>query len=344
MGAIVESNRTEGAAKEVVKKGALGSQQDVKVVKDASPSSMQKVVRRPGVDWRPFVYGGVASVIAESGTFPLDLTKTRLQVQGQKFEANFKELKYRGMLHAMRVIATEEGVGALYSGIRPALLRQASYGTLKIGFYHMFKRTIVENPENETLWINVICGVSAGIISSAICNPTDVLKVRMQAHGAGFSRHGMFHSFSIIFQEEGPKGLWRGVVPTTQRAAIVAGVELPVYDLTKKIIIQRKLMGDNIYTHLVASFMAGLTGAIASNPVDVIRTRLMNQKNFKREIEGIPEILHFKYRNSFDCFIKTIQYEGPMALYKGFIPTFVRLTPWNIIFFISYEQMKKLPI
>lgn len=56
--------------------------------------------------------------------------------------------------------------------------------------------------------------------------------------------------------------------------------------------------------HNRASFMAGLTGAIASNPVDVIRTRLMNQKNFKREIEGIPEILHFRYRNSFDCFIK----------------------------------------
>ncbi|PIK38942.1 putative kidney mitochondrial carrier protein 1, partial [Apostichopus japonicus] len=151
-------------------------------------------------------------------TFPLDLTKTRLQVQGQQFEANFKSVKYRGMLHAMRVIASEEGFGALYFGIRPALLRQASYGTLKIGCYHMFKRLTVENPEDETLLVNVICGVSAGILSSAVCTPTDVLKVRMQAQGAGFSSSGMFHSFAIIFQEEGPRGLWRGVVPTAQRA------------------------------------------------------------------------------------------------------------------------------
>ncbi|XP_071838207.1 kidney mitochondrial carrier protein 1-like [Apostichopus japonicus] len=278
------------------------------------------------------------------GTFPLDLTKTRLQVQGQQFEANFKSVKYRGMLHAMRVIATEEGFGALYFGIRPALLRQASYGTLKIGCYHMFKRLTVENPEDETLLVNVICGVSAGILSSAVCTPTDVLKVRMQAQGAGFSSSGMFHSFAIIFQEEGPRGLWRGVVPTAQRAAIVAGVELPVYDFTKKQLIQRKILSDNIYTHLAASFMAGLTGAIASNPVDVIRTRLMNQKNFRRSIDEIPEVMHFKYKNSFDCLVKTIQYEGPMALYKGFIPTFVRLTPWNIIFFVTYEQLKRLPI
>lgn len=53
--------------------------------------------------------------------------------------------------------------------------------------------------------------------------------------------------------------------------------------------------------------MAGLTGAIASNPVDVIRTRLMNQKNFRRSIDEIPEVMHFKYKNSFDCLVK-VQY------------------------------------
>lgn len=65
----------------------------------------------------------------------------------------------------------------IFRRIRPALLRQASYGTLKIGCYHMFKRLTVENPEDETLLVNVICGVSAGILSSAVCTPTDVLKV-----------------------------------------------------------------------------------------------------------------------------------------------------------------------
>lgn len=31
---------------------------------------------------------------------------------------------------------------------------------------------------DETLLINVICGVVSGVISSALANPTDVLKVR----------------------------------------------------------------------------------------------------------------------------------------------------------------------
>lgn len=47
------------------------------------------------------------------GTFPIDLTKTRLQVQGQ---SQYTEVRYRGMFHALFRIGKEEGVRALYSG------------------------------------------------------------------------------------------------------------------------------------------------------------------------------------------------------------------------------------
>ncbi|MEQ2264770.1 hypothetical protein XENORESO_019116 [Xenotaenia resolanae] len=48
-----------------------------------------------------------------SGTFPIDLTKTRLQVQGQ---SQYTEVRYRGMFHALFRIGKEEGIRALYSG------------------------------------------------------------------------------------------------------------------------------------------------------------------------------------------------------------------------------------
>lgn len=41
----------------------------------------------------------------------------------------------------------------------------------------------------------------------------------------------------------------QGVGPTAQRAAVIAGVELPVYDWCKKMILDYKLMDDNPYTH-----------------------------------------------------------------------------------------------
>jgi len=129
--------------------------------------------------------------------------------------------------------------------------------------------------------------------------------------------------------------LYRGVGPTAQRASVIAGVELPVYDYSKRQLIASGIMGDTVATHFAASVFAGLAGAIASNPIDVVKTRMMNQRNIS---SGDTQI----YKSSLDCVKRTIQTEGLIALYKGFIPTFVRLTPWNILFFLSYEQFKKL--
>lgn len=50
------------------------------------------------------------------GTFPIDTTKTRLQIQGQKNDCKYSELKYRGMIDAFVKISKQEGVHALYSG------------------------------------------------------------------------------------------------------------------------------------------------------------------------------------------------------------------------------------
>ncbi|XP_035250099.1 kidney mitochondrial carrier protein 1 [Anguilla anguilla] len=286
--------------------------------------------------WKPFVFGGLASVTAECGTFPIDLTKTRLQVQGQVGDSKYKEIRYRGMLHAFVRICREEGLWALYSGIAPAMLRQASYGTIKIGTYQSFKRLLVERPEDETLITNVPCGILSGVISSSIANPTDVLKIRMQAQG-NVIQGGMMGNFLDIYQQEGTRGLWKGVSLTAQRAAIVVGVELPVYDLTKKHLILSGHMGDTVYTHFLSSFVCGLAGALASNPVDVVRTRTMNQR-------ALLGGANAGYKGTVDCLLQTLRSEGFFALYKGFFPNWLRLGPWNIIFFITYEQLKKLDV
>ncbi|XP_064393946.1 kidney mitochondrial carrier protein 1-like isoform X1 [Halichondria panicea] len=285
---------------------------------------------------KPFIFGGLASLTAEFGTFPLDTTKTRLQVQGQHKDVMCFNSKYRGMTHALLRISQEEGVSALYKGIAPALLRQASYGTLKIGLYHYLKRLMVERPQDETIYTNVVAGVISGAVSSSIANPTDLLKVRMQS-GTDQSysqRTSVVRFFKQIYSEEGIRGLYRGVGPTAQRAAVVAGVLLPSYDYFKKAILDYGLMADNISTHFCASFLAGIIGTAASNPIDVIKSRMMNQTVLR-------QAAHL-YSGSIDCFVTTLRTEGARALYKGFFPAYFRIGPWNIIFFITYEKLKDL--
>ena len=133
-------------------------------------------------------------------------------MQGQVINKSLSQLKYRGMLHAMFRITKEEGFRSLYNGISPALLRQATYGTIKIGLYHGIKRMMVKNQEEETLYYNMVAGITAGAISSSLCNPTDVLKVRLQAQTEGTvsqKQRNMIFMFVDIYRQEGFKGLYR---------------------------------------------------------------------------------------------------------------------------------------
>ena len=46
------------------------------------------------------------------------------------------------------------------------------------------------------------------------------------------------------------------------------------------------------------------------------------------------------YKSSLDCGWSTLKTEGLSGLYRGFVPSFMRMGPWNIIFFLVYEQLK----
>ncbi|GJU97516.1 retrovirus-related pol polyprotein from transposon TNT 1-94 [Tanacetum coccineum] len=48
------------------------------------------------------------------------------------------------------------------------------------------------------------------------------------------------------------------------------------------------------------------------------------------------------YTGAVDCAMRTVKAEGPMALYKGFIPTISRQGPFTIVLFVTLKQVRKL--
>lgn len=168
----------------------------------------------------------------------------------------------------------------------------------------------------------VLSGMLCGGLASAACNPTDVVKVRMQADGMNTApgtkpryRH-VFHAFSDIYKNEGMRGLYKGVSPTVQRAAVVAAVELSSYDEVKVLLVKNFGFDEKgAATHLTASIMAGFLCTIASSPLDVIKSRVMNQP-----VDAAGRGL--RYSSTIDCARKSMQAEGVLSLWKGFWPNF----------------------
>lgn len=93
--------------------------------------------------------------------------------------------------------------------ISSAILRQATYGTIKFGTYYSLKEAAMDIWKMDDLVvINILCAALAGAISSAIANPTDVVKVRMQVTGIN-SNLSLFGCFQDVYHHEGIRGLWR---------------------------------------------------------------------------------------------------------------------------------------
>lgn len=86
-------------------------------------------------------------------------------------------------------------------------------------------------------------------------------------------------------------------------------------------------MRDGIPCHLAAAVAAGLCTTIAASPVDVVKTRYMN---------SAPG----EYKSALDAASRMFINEGPQAFYKGFVPSFARFVSWNIVLWVTYEQIK----
>lgn len=166
--------------------------------------------------------------------------------------------------------------------------------------------------------------------------------------------HGIRHAFVKTVQESGVRGLFKGrseytyiitltltipiflgVVPNAQRAALVNLGDLTTYDTTKQFLLRHTTLHDGTVVHVMGSLCAGFVAAVLGTPADTIKTRIMNQ----------PVDEHGRgvfYKSTFECASLTVRNEGFMALFKGFVPNWLRMAPWSLTFWLFYEQSNKL--
>ncbi|XP_057783863.1 mitochondrial uncoupling protein 5-like [Salvia miltiorrhiza] len=306
-----------------------------------------------------FEEGGVASIVAGCSTHPLDLIKVRMQLQGEPAAVQslrpalaFQTAAASHAVHmptpparvgpvsvGLRIIQ-HDGAAGLFSGVSATVLRQTLYSTTRMGLYEILKNKWTDSETNSLpLPRKIAAGLIAGGVGAAVGNPADVAMVRMQADGRlpleqRRNYKSVVDAISQMSKKEGIASLWRGSSLTVNRAMVVTASQLASYDQFKEMILEKNLMRDGLGTHVTASFAAGFVAAVASNPVDVVKTRVMNMK--VEAGKAAP------YSGAVDCAVKMIKAEGPMALYKGFIPTISRQGPFTVVLFVTLEQVRKL--
>jgi hypothetical protein len=280
------------------------------------------------------ILGGLSNSIAVMVSSPLDVLKIRFQTQGELSKS--KPKAYKGLINGALLIIKEEGIGGLFKGLTISVVREMTYTSTRFALYEPIRRLLHRNStvEEIPLYSKITSGLISGAISAACFNPTDVLKIRFQADVTGVRYNGILDALNSIVRQEGfINGLYKGVSTTMIRSALLTSAQLASYDHSKYLLIQKYGLGNHIGTHFCASFFAGFITSLVTNPVDVARTRIMNEK-------VLPGNFPTYNKNAFITMWKIYSTEGISGLYKGFIPSYTRMGTCTIIALVTYEQLR----
>ncbi|KAJ0399689.1 hypothetical protein P43SY_003694 [Pythium insidiosum] len=301
--------------------------------------------------------GGVANMTAASLTNPIDVVKIRLQLQTLAPPASASAssvsapcTRYHGFRHGLRTIWLEEGLIGWYKGIQASLLREGSYSALRFGLYDVVKETYENHlfpaPSSSSspthsapLFIKLLAGATTGAIGSALANPMDLVKVRMQSDRSGLRYHNSFwFACRDILQHDGlVRGFYRGVGPTTVRAMVLTATQLPSYDHMKSVLLQSSALEEGFTVHILASMFAGLMAATTSSPVDVLKTKIMNECS---KTAACPDQFRSSQALLRRTFMHVLRTDGVRGFFKGWFPNWIRIGPHTIISLLVYEELR----
>jgi solute carrier family 25, member 39/40 len=168
---------------------------------------------------------------------PLELARTYLQASSTS------------ALRDVAAAVQARGVGVLWTGVIPTLMRDAPFSAVYWSLYEWTKHRVI-GPRLETsptwssnstlsrsrrFFIDFASGSSSGMVAAFITTPLDVVKTHMQMDLRGpatrLSNPGVIAALQGVYARHGIKGLFVGAVPRTVRTAPSCAIMISSYEV-----------------------------------------------------------------------------------------------------------------
>ncbi|CAJ0567526.1 unnamed protein product, partial [Mesorhabditis spiculigera] len=181
---------------------------------------------------------------------------------------------------------------------------------------------------------HAIGGFSGGILSTLVCHPMDLLKVRFSANeGNALIRpqyNGYADAAAQIVRSQGIRGLYQGLTPNLCGGALSWGLYLQIYNKVKTAITNTCRTYPEPLNNFASGIVAGSIVMCFTNPIWVAKTRLCLQyeKQATKQYSGMMDCIYKMYRN-----------EGIAGLYRGFLPGLFG-TSHGAVQFMIYDFLK----
>lgn len=248
----------------------------------------------PG-SWRYYLAGGICAAASHTIPVPIDVVKTRKQVD--------PTLEDKDFLEVTKYIIANEGMRSLLAGLGPTVVGYLFEGAIKFGVYETTKpllkgllRTVAQVVPglaflNSQIMAFILSGATSGMAAAAVLSPMEALRIRLVAepdYAPGWIQGG----YKMV-EEDGVGFLTKGLRPMMYKQVPYTVVKNVSFDTIAKS-LHRLLRNNGIgptatvkfTVPLVAAAAASVLSCISSQPGDMLLT-LINAHGGKRRTRDI---------------------------------------------------------
>ncbi|KAK9475310.1 mitochondrial carrier domain-containing protein [Dipodascopsis tothii] len=189
-----------------------------------------------------FIAGGIGGAVAQFAVYPIDTLKFRVQCEDFSSSLRGNAL----LVHTAKNMWRSGGVPAYYRGLVIGVGGVFPYAALDLGTFEFMKKGYIK-ATSQRLHINeadvklgnmavLTMGALSGSVSATLVYPLNLLRTRLQAQGTtGHPQHytGMADVWRKTVQNEGYRGLFRGLVPNLAKVAPAVSISYLVYENSK---------------------------------------------------------------------------------------------------------------
>ncbi|CAH2005784.1 unnamed protein product [Acanthoscelides obtectus] len=248
------------------------------------------------------------STFALSTFYPLDLIKFRIQLQD-------KDLIDKSTLQAILFILKNEGITALYRGLRVTVTTMGVSNFVYFYTFHGIKGLIP--PERVSSRTDFLLSIAAGVANVLLTNPLWVannrLKYKEEVPFTGLL-DGMFH----IGSTEGISALWKGAAPSLML------VSNPVIHFTVYEALKRRVKVNSAIGFFLLSAVSKSIATLITYPLQLAQTR---QRLMKKRL-GTAALL-----------LTILKNQGPKGLYQGMESKMLQTVLSTALMFVMYEKI-----
>ncbi|TFY71504.1 hypothetical protein EVG20_g1486 [Dentipellis fragilis] len=267
-----------------------------------------------------FAAGAIAGISEILTFYPLDVVKTRMQLETGKS---------KGLLGSFQSIIKEEGFGRLYRGLVPPLLLEAPKRATKFAANDFWGKTFrnLTGEEKMTRNLSILTGCSAGATESFVVVPFELVKIKLQDKSSTFA--GPLDVLRYIVKKDGLLGLYAGMEATFWRHVWWNGGYFGSIHQVKALLPKPDSPSAELMNNFVSGGVGGFVGTALNTPFDVVKSRIQGGAR-------VPGVVP-KYNWTYPALVTIMREEGPAALYKGFVPKVLRLAPGGGVLLLVVE-------